>query len=194
MMYKNLAIIDVPLNVLLLNSIINDKEINLKKDEIHLFLGDSIKELNKLIDIYFNQTNATFYKNKSLFWIFKIIFMSYVYKFNKVFLTDLGIKNKLLIIFMRYDEAIILDDGLASIIRSYKESKFIFRLSKLLSLFSHKKHAFFSMYKKAYEKQVGKFNITLKSHNKTSTFEGCCFYICLHVVKKRSQTVVRVLN
>lgn len=179
MIFKNLAIIDVPLNLLLLNSYINNKETNLKKDEIHLFSRDSIKELNNIIDIYFNQTETTFYKNKSLFWIFKIIFMSYVFKLNKVFLTDLGIKNKLLIIFMRYDEAIILDDGLASIARNNNEFKFIFRLSKLLSFFSHKKkHVFFSIYKKAYEKQVGKFNITLESHKKTSTFEDCCFYIC----------------
>lgn len=176
---SSLAIIDVPISLLALrSSLTNNDEINVDISTLTLSLNDNKKLKNLHVNL-FKETNCEIHSKKSFYWIIKKIIFSYKNRLNNLFITDLGIKNKMLIILMRYDNLFILDDGLASILREEKAIKFIMFISKsIFNLNGRRNIRYLSLYKKVYELQPGYFNLKLSNKKKSNVFENKCFYVC----------------
>ncbi len=173
------AIIDVPLSLLALSSsIANIDEIDIDISALTISLNDN-KNLKDLSKTLLEGTNYQFHTKKSLYWLIKKIFFSYKTRLNNLFVTDLGIKNKILIILMRYDNLYILDDGLASILREEKAVKFILSLSRsIFNLNGRRIINYLSLYKKIYPFQPGYFNLCLFKKKKRNVFKNKCIYVC----------------
>jgi len=176
---SSLAIIDVPISLLALHSsLTNNDELNVDISTLTLSLNDN-KNLKDLHANVFKEINYEIHSKKNLYWLIKKIFLSYKNRLNNLFITDLGIKNKMLIILMRYDNLFILDDGLASILREEKAIKLILSISKsIFNLNGRRNINYLSLYKKIYELQPGYFNLKLSNKKKSNVFENKCIYVC----------------
>ena len=175
---NNLAIIDVPLNLLALKYAINNiEQVDVHTSEIIFSINDNTV-LKKFFKSNFAETEHLIHQNKSAYWLISKIIFSYRTRLNNLFVCDLGIKNKLLIFLMRYDNLFILDDGLASVCREQKTTRFMVSCSKSIFNINGKRIInFLSLYKKIYKDQPGFFNIQLTQKAKSNSFHKKCIYI-----------------
>ncbi len=172
----NVAFIEVPLSILILKNAIdtNCKDLHILKKDVSFYLPKS-KEVERVKLKYFNSSPLRTYEQRSLFWLIKNILDSYKKSFDNIFICDIGIFNKLLIIFMRSKNVFILDDGLASAMRKKISSRLIIFLSKV---FSNKKVFYMSMFGKSFSFQKGIFNVNFVNTAEKTLYKDKCFYIC----------------
>ena len=131
---KNIAFLEVPLSILILESVFEEQIKNLVIDKINiLFSVPSSDELARVKSKYFNSSPFEIYKKRNFSWLFRHIFRSYIHKLENIFVCDIGIYNKLLIIFIRSKNIFILDDGLASVMRKRSITNFIIYFAKILN-------------------------------------------------------------
>tara|TARA_B100000900_G_scaffold370996_1_gene349900 strand:- start:14321 stop:15268 length:948 start_codon:yes stop_codon:yes gene_type:complete len=172
---KNIAFLEVPLSILILESVFEEQIKNLVIDKINiLFSIPSSDELARVKSKYFNSSPFEIYKKRNFSWLFRHIFRSYIHKLENIFVCDIGIYNKLLIIFIRSKNIFILDDGLASVMRKRSITNFIIYFAKIFG----KNIFYLSMFKKSFPSQSGKFNINFRQTTIKNTYKNKCFYIC----------------
>lgn len=173
---SNIAFLEVPLSMFILKNALDTKyrDLGILKHEVSFVIPES-KQLERLKLKYFSTSYSKFYKARNFIWLLNNILESYHKKIENVFICDIGIFNKLLIILIRSKNVFILDDGLASAMRKKTSSRIIIFLSKV---FRKKEVFYMSMFGKSFSFQDGVFNINFVNTAEIKCYKDKCFYIC----------------
>jgi len=130
---------------------------------------------------YLRNQLVDYCSNLSFKRLFKLVVWSYRNNIRNIFLPDVGLKNKLLIVFFKCEQVYIVDDGSMSLSRKKIDFSYISFFSKVFSSYSLQKNiSYCSLYQKAYPEQLGEFNISLADIFKKNNFvfKDKLFYIC----------------